>query len=1350
MYEAAREGDNVQHSFALEGVLIGLACGALTVVTGGAAAVVFAIAAVAAPIVGEYLPKPGEPIATGAKTVWIGGKLAARAKDDEVTCHRRKVIAQGSLTVAIENFPASRVEDRTQCDGKIVEGHHNVHIGLEPGTYVEIESEVPLVLRIVELVVGVHGLVKAGIAIGKLALYGGKAALQAGRAAWTAARPTLRQLTTKGVQFLKGLPGKIRSSASGIWNRLRTTCGEPVDVASGNVVAEATDLSLHGAIPLQWTRSYCSAQAGEETALGWGGWTHSFDQWILDEGHIWTLRTDDGRDIYFDKVAPGESTFHRRERLTLAMQPDGSFCIHSEENRLTRTFAPLAPGGKAVLRSIHDPYGNRIDAYYSDDRLVRLIDTAGRTIHVRGDSDGRVIRLEVWVRDELQQCVDYAYHSSGELASVTDVLGHTERFEYDVQHRMTKATLKNGVSFYYAYDPETGRCVRTWGDDGLHTVELVYDLSLGRTELRGTGEPRIYYWDDLGMVRREETLDGRCLRVVDVDDDGYVLAEGVNEAELTRYEYDDRGNRTKVIDAAGNVTTWAFEENRPTRREGPDGLITTYAHDVRGTLERITYPTGVEVSLGYDLHGRLVSLRDGDRTIASYAYDAEHNCVREVDARGAVTTYVCDALGRPIERTDALGRVTRIEYDRGGQPIAVQTPDGAVTRAEYEPLGNMARITDALGQVTELEYGGTGVLRRLVQPNGAVWSMRYNREERLTEIHNPGGELYAFDYDETGRVVRELTFDRRTLRYRYNDSGHLASIEYPNGTTRVFGYDPLGNVLRDISPNMKVGFERDRLGRLTKAVLTERSGKVVTEFRRDEFGRVIEELQNGSSIRYAYDDHGRRVERVLPDGATTRYGYDPGDGLAYLEHDGRRFTMDRDVLGREAAIRAAGGAIEIRSAYDEMDRLVERHVAGGAAHAALSHRTWKYDLLGRVREIGDSRWGTTVYHYDSIGQIIEAQRGAYREIFQYDITGSLRNMLGDLGHAAHARAWDTATGNRLMRTESARYEYDACGRRVKKVALVDTERECVGAVTIYAWDERDRLREVEKPGGERVLFTYDAFGRRIRKEVLPGGGEGLIDRHVVEFLWDWDELAADVDYRRGSRVFVHEPGTFVPMLQAEQGEVFAVVNDHLGMPKELVDWGGRVAWAAAHSAWGHVVDEYRDPAARRRMAVESPFRLLGQYIDDETGLCYTRFRYFDADVGRWCSPDPLGLLGGQNLHQFDGSPTGDIDPLGLCKAAGSGGGAARSFFEGTRYTPKVLKQMRGGPGEFHSFPESVTAFETSGTVRSITGGDGVVRQMLEIPGSYTDAKGVIHDGVFQFIKEADGAINHRLFVKRAP
>ncbi|MDX2186226.1 MAG: RHS repeat-associated core domain-containing protein [Opitutaceae bacterium] len=99
----------------------------------------------------------------------------------------------------------------------------------------------------------------------------------------------------------------------------------------------------------------------------------------------------------------------------------------------------------------------------------------------------------------------------------------------------------------------------------------------------------------------------------------------------------------------------------------------------------------------------------------------------------------------------------------------------------------------------------------------------------------------------------------------------------------------------------------------------------------------------------------------------------------------------------------------------------------------------------------------------------------------------------------------------------------------------------------------------------------------------------------------------------------------------------------------------------------------------------------------------------------------------------------------------SAGGSAtpnlgsKSFFEGTKYTTKVLRQMEGGAGEFHSFPRAVEAFENSGTVRWVRGGDNVVRDMLEIPGSYGG-----RDGAFQFIKNADGTINHRLFVPGGP
>jgi RHS repeat-associated protein len=88
-----------------------------------------------------------------------------------------------------------------------------------------------------------------------------------------------------------------------------------------------------------------------------------------------------------------------------------------------------------------------------------------------------------------------------------------------------------------------------------------------------------------------------------------------------------------------------------------------------------------------------------------------------------------------------------------------------------------------------------------------------------------------------------------------------------------------------------------------------------------------------------------------------------------------------------------------------------------------------------------------------------------------------------------------------------------------------------------------------------------------------------------------------------------------------------------------------VAWAGAFTAFGQLVEEQRGEA--RALRVESPFRLLGQVYDEESGLSWTRFRCFDAETGRWLSADPLGLAGGQNLFGWNKSPLRYVDPLGL-------------------------------------------------------------------------------------------------------
>jgi len=126
---------------------------------------------------------------------------------------------------------------------------------------------------------------------------------------------------------------------------------------------------------------------------------------------------------------------------------------------------------------------------------------------------------------------------------------------------------------------------------------------------------------------------------------------------------------------------------------------------------------------------------------------------------------------------------------------------------------------------------------------------------------------------------------------------------------------------------------------------------------------------------------------------------------------------------------------------------------------------------------------------------------------------------------------------------------------------------------------------------------------------------------------------------------------------------------------------------------------------------------------------------------------PVGFGIGSAVSELGGAASSIFSRLTASATSDLG---TSSFFEGASYTPKVMMQMSKGPGEFHSFPELVKNFESSGTVSKLTGGDGTLYQKLEIPGSYSTPSGKGSNGNFEFIKDADGNINHRLFVPEKP
>jgi hypothetical protein len=113
-----------------------------------------------------------------------------------------------------------------------------------------------------------------------------------------------------------------------------------------------------------------------------------------------------------------------------------------------------------------------------------------------------------------------------------------------------------------------------------------------------------------------------------------------------------------------------------------------------------------------------------------------------------------------------------------------------------------------------------------------------------------------------------------------------------------------------------------------------------------------------------------------------------------------------------------------------------------------------------------------------------------------------------------------------------------------------------------------------------------------------------------------------------------------------------------------------------------------------------------------------------------------GILAAKLLH--DAKKVSDAKKAADALIIKNDARKANDFFEGTKYTNKVKGQMK--QDDYHSFPESVKGFQDSRKISKLNGGDGVVRDKLEIPGSYRG-----QDGRFEFIKEPDNTINHRLF-----
>ncbi len=103
-----------------------------------------------------------------------------------------------------------------------------------------------------------------------------------------------------------------------------------------------------------------------------------------------------------------------------------------------------------------------------------------------------------------------------------------------------------------------------------------------------------------------------------------------------------------------------------------------------------------------------------------------------------------------------------------------------------------------------------------------------------------------------------------------------------------------------------------------------------------------------------------------------------------------------------------------------------------------------------------------------------------------------------------------------------------------------------------------------------------------------------------------------------------------------------VAVDANGNVTDLVNPGGTSAAHYEYSPYGEVISSSGTETQNNK------FRFSTKYWDDETGLGYWGYRYYEPVMGRWLSRDPSEEIGGLNLYEAMGNDgVNGMDELGL-------------------------------------------------------------------------------------------------------